>query len=276
MTTATAWLNELNSFFTPTSTQFDSARGHRASIETRLNSNLGVSEMFEIGSLRHGTGVFVYSDADYLVSLKGFRPESSITMLNKVKESLQGRFTSTSIGVRRPAVVANFSDGVVEVVPAYANAGGGYWIADPRGGWMLTHPKNHNDWVNSVNSKHNGAAKKLARQLKVWKYKRNVPVSSCYLEMRAAKHMDGESSYLPTWDLHAALKKLHDNSLAAMNDPTGLGSRFTAYSSDASKADALSKLSTAVARAAKAKVYDAAGDNDSAVAQLRLLFNRPA
>lgn len=274
MTTAAGWLNDLNSHYTPTTTQFSGARGHRASIEARLNSELGVSEMFEIGSLRHGTGVYNYSDADYLVSLKGFKPESPWTMLNKVKASLEDRFPYTTIGTRRPAVVCTFSDGIVEVVPGYASTGTGYWIADPTGGWMLTHPKDHNTWVNGVNNKHDGAAKKLARQLKVWKYRRNVPVSSCYLEMRAAKHMDGETSYNSTWDLHAVLKKMHENSLAAMNDPTSLGSRFTAYSSDANKADALSKLSRAVSRAAKARDYATSGDHINAIAQLKLLFDR--
>src|SRR5690606_28957691 len=60
---------------------------------------------------------------------------------------------------------------------------------------LRTHPKDHNSYVSSVNNKHSGAVKKLARQVKVWKYMRNVPVSSCYLEMRATKHMQGESSY---------------------------------------------------------------------------------
>ena len=275
MGTAAGWLNDLNTHFTPTTTQFSGARGHRESIEARLNRDLGVAEMFEIGSLRHGTGVSSYSDADYLVVLKGFRPDNPWTMLNKVKASLVDRFQFTSIGTRRPAVVCRFGDGIVEVVPAYARtSGGGYWIADPTGGWMLTYPKHHNSWVNEVNTAHGGSAKKLARQLKIWKYRRNVPVSSCYLEMRAAKHMEGERSYHSTWDLQAVLRKLQDNSLAAMNDPTGLGSRFTAYSSEANKQDALSKLSRAVTRAQRAHDYAQAGDHMNAVAQLRLLFDR--
>jgi hypothetical protein len=32
---------------------------------------------------------------------------------------------------------------------------------------MKTFPKDHNTYVNTVNKKHNGAAKTLARQLKV-------------------------------------------------------------------------------------------------------------
>lgn len=271
--TAEAWLKDLTDLYTPTSTQFDGAKSHRASIEARLDAFLGLHEMFEIGSLRHGTGVWQYSDADFMASLKGVRPDSPWTMLNKVKETLQARFTSTTIVIRRPAVVCNFSDGFVEVVPAYP-ADSGYWIADPADGWMKSHPKDHNQYVNGVNNKHNGAVKRLVRQVKVWKYRRNVPVSSCYLEMRTAKHMDGESGYLPLWDLYLSLKKMYDAGLASMNDPTGLGSRFGACSSESNRVDAMSKLSTAVNRALKAKDYAKDGYNALAIEQLKLLFDR--
>lgn len=230
--------------------------------------------MFEIGSLKHGTGVWQYSDADFLVALKGVQPQSPWTMLNKVKESLQERFTSTTIVVRRPAVVCRFSDSTVEVVPAYKSTTSGYWIADPTDGWMQTYPKDQNNYVNQVNNKHNGNVKLLARQVKVWKYKRSVPVSSCYLEMRATQHMDGESGYSPLWDLYLALKKMSDAKLASMNDPTGLGSRFGSCSSESNKQDALSKLERAVSRARKAKDYAEKDDHESAIEQLKLLFNQ--
>ena len=270
---ARSWLNNLTSLYTPTSTQFDAAKSHRASIESRLDAFLGLYEMFEIGSLRHGTGVWQHSDADYMISLTGVRPSSQWTMLNRVKEALQGRFQVTTIVVSRPAVVCHFSDGVVEVVPAYPSENG-YWIADPADGWMKSHPKSHNKYVNDVNAKHNGAAKTLARQLKIWKYLRNVPISSCYLEMRAAKHLDGESAYLPIWDLALALHKMYEANLAAMNDPTDLGSRFGACSSESRRLDALSKLGSAVVRANKARELEADGKHAQAIEQLKLLFNR--
>jgi hypothetical protein len=59
-----------------------------------------------------------------------------------------------------------------------------------------------------------------------------------------------------------------------MNDPTGLGSRFTACSSAVTKADALSKLSNAVSRASKALDYHKQGYEALAIEQLKLLFNR--
>ena len=272
--TATSWLTELTNKYTPSPSQFDAARSHRASIQACLDYELGVREMFEIGSLKHGRGVWLYSDADFLVSLKGVQPQSPWTMLNKVKQSLQGRFTSTEIVVRRPAVVCKFSDGSVEIVPAYS-ATSGYLISDPASdGWMKTYPKDHNDYVSRVNNKHNGKVKLLARQLKVWKYERHVPVSSCYLEMRAAQHMDGESSYEALWDLHAVLKKMLDANFAAMNDPTGLGSRFGSCSSESNKRDALSKLERAVTRARKARDYARQDNHKNAKEQLALLFDQ--
>lgn len=272
--TTESWLSHLNSLYTPLPSNFDGAKAHKDAIEAKLDSSIGIYRMFEIGSLRHGTGVWQYSDADYLVSLKGDKPGSSTTTLDKVKTALQTRFPSTTITIRRPAVVCNFSDGVVEVVPGYI--GDGYSIADPAniGGWMKSHPEDHNKYVNEVNKKFGGAAKKLARQLKIWKYRRNVPVSSCYLEMRAAKYMDGELSYVPVLDLCRMLRHLQTIGLASMNDPTGLSSRFNACSSTAYKADASSKLDTAVARAEKAKDHWVAGNHDKAIEQLKLLFDR--
>jgi len=274
MATASSWLSELTSYYTPSATQFNGAKSHKDAIEARLDAVLGVYRMFEIGSLRHGTGIWLYSDADYLVSLKGIQPDSPWTMLTKVKEALQARFTSTTITIRQPAVVCNFSDGVVEVVPGYITAESGYMIANPAGGWMKSYPEDHNRYVNEVNTKHKGGAKQLARHLKIWKYMRNVPVSSCYLEMRAAKYLDGEDTYAPLFDLHAAWKHLQTVELAALNDPTGLGSRFGSCSSDATKKDALSKLDSAVVRAKKALDYSLNNEHDNAIEQLKLLFNK--
>lgn len=271
--TAKAWLADLTRLYTPTPTEFDAARGHRAAIEARLDTYIGVHEMFEIGSLKQGTGVWNYSDADFLVSLKGTRPDSPWTMLNKVKETLQDRFPNTLIVTQRPAVVCHFSDADVEVVPAYKDMTG-YSIADPSDGWMSTYPKDHNRYVTEINQTHDGGVKNLARQIKIWKYLRNVPVSSCYLEMRSAKHMEGENSYSPLWDLYLSLKKMHDAELAAMNDPTGLSSRFGACSSESNRLDAMSKFATAVSRARKAKDFDKDGDDEKAIEQLKLLFNR--
>jgi hypothetical protein len=65
---------------------------------------------------------------------------------------------------------------------------------------------------------------------------------------------------------------MSDANLAAMNDPTGLGSRFGSCSSESNKQDALSKLERAVTRARKAKDYAHENDHKNAIEQLKLLF----
>lgn len=49
--TASQYLNEIADKYTPAASQFDAARSHRGSIEARLDSWLGLHEMFETGSL---------------------------------------------------------------------------------------------------------------------------------------------------------------------------------------------------------------------------------
>ena len=109
-------------------------------------------------------------------------------------------------------------------------------------------------YVNVVNKQTgiSGGAKKLARFAKAWKYYNNVPISSFYLEMRAAKYMTSQSSFIPVYDVCFYFEHLHSIGLAAMNDPKGLTSRFYACSSDTHATEALSKVNTAATRARKA------------------------
>ena len=82
------------------------------------------------------------------------------------------------------------------------------------------------------------------------------------------------ASYSALWDLYLALKKIKNAGLADMNDPTGLGSRFGACSSESKRDEAMSKLETAVGRALKAKDYASDGYHALAIEQLELLFNQ--
>lgn len=97
-----------------------------------------------------------------------------------------------------------------------------------------------------------GGAKKLARLAKAWKYYNSVPVSSFYLEMRAAKYISGEPSFVPAWDICGLLEHLEKIGLAPMNDPKGAAGRFYACSTKAKGVEALSKLHTGATRARKA------------------------
>lgn len=254
----------------PSPTERAVASKHRERVFRSLDNGLGLHRFKQTGSLLHGTGVTVYSDVDYLASLKGTQPVSSDTALRKVKECLQKTFPSTSIYVDRPAVIIAFAGGseVFEVVPGYIKRGNGdtrvYAIPGRSAGWIESAPDAHLNYVNDANGSPYGGAKKLARLMKAWKYYCNVSVSSFYLEMQAARRMDDESSIVWSYDVLGLMRTLDTAGLAAMNDPSALVSRIHPCGTEVQKTDAASKLATALARASKARAAETAGDIDAA------------
>lgn len=182
----------------PTSAQRAAGVSHRASVRGALEARLKVNTFFETGSFSHGTGVRHHSDIDALVSLSADRPGSSYTALTWVKDALQQRYPFTVVTIRRPAVVVQFAGGYEtwEIIPGFLTTRGGsafvYDIPSPvsGGGWIDAAPKEHLSYVDECNEKPSkGDAKALGRLIKAWKYYCNVPISSFYLEMRAAQHV---------------------------------------------------------------------------------------
>jgi hypothetical protein len=183
---------------TPTAAQRAAANKHRSSVESSIEQSLTVKRYREIGSFGHGTGVRGHADVDLLVSLYN-KPLSSDTALGSIKNALSVSFPYTDVYVRRPAVVVDFTGGDErwEIVPAFlhSRSDGEPYVYDIPGaaaGWMLSAPVEHIDWVNEINQRTgiNGGTKKLARLIKACKYYNNVPVSSFYLEMRAAQYRE--------------------------------------------------------------------------------------
>ena len=262
----------------PTATARNAAVSHRASVKAALENRLDVLRSFESGSFTNGTSIRGASDVDLFVSLAGDRPTSD-TALWRVKQALSNRFPHTSVAVRRPAVAIQFGQGLEtwEITPAFlVGKKGGHMLYDIPGhttGWMRSSPEAHIEFVKHANASPKGKAKELARLAKAWKYLNDVPISSIYLEMRAAQYVNGISTYIAVWDLCALLERLHSIQLASMNDPMGLSTRLVACSTEAKGAAALSRLNTAAVRARKALDAYRNGDEPTAFDYLDLLFN---
>ncbi|WP_327049335.1 hypothetical protein OG320_16510 [Microbispora sp. NBC_01189] len=266
---------------TPLPSQRVAAAKHRESVENAIRAAMPVNLFRETGSFNHGTGVRQHCDMDILVSIRRDRPDSSDTALRWVKDALQARFPFTPVAVRRPAVVVNFALGSEpwEITPGFITRRGGegvfvYDIPGAASGWIDTAPVEHLNYVNECNQRRQtkGGAKKLARLAKAWKYYNRVPISSFYLEMRAAQHVATQNSFIPIWDICQLLEALVEHQLAGMNDPKQAATRFYPCSSEAKKAEALSKLQSAATRARNA--LDAYNDKKTSRAfyYLDLLF----
>ena len=125
---------------------------------------------------------------------------------------------------------------------------------------MKTSPDTHNAYVRSIHDKHSSKVKPLIRFIKAWKYYRSVPISSFYLEMRVAKHCEGETSIIYRLDIEYFLRRMLNGGLARIQDPAGVSGYISPCSSKANHKDAISKLKTAATRAENANEAQKAGD----------------
>lgn len=244
------------------------AKSHRSSIEASLKNNFGLDLFYRIGSFGNGTNISGYSDVDYLACLPTKAlTQTSTASLTKVKNALHARFPNTSVKIDDPAVVCSFgtdkSEDTEIVVADYIGTDKGYKvyeIADGQGGWMKTAPDAHIEYVSRVDKKHNGKVKPLIRFIKAWKYYRDVPISSFYLEMWVARYADSEPSIIYDIDIKNILMRLLNSELAKIQDPMGITGYIYPCSSEAKKIDALSKLRMAATRAENA--YNARKSED--------------
>lgn len=280
MSTINQHLTDFLSSLTPTTAEKASYASHRSSVEQRLKDSFGVDYCYETGSFGNGTGIRFYTDLDIMASIPvASQRDNSQTMLSAVKISLEGRFITTPIGVRTPAVACYFSGGkTVEVTPAYyqsqSNSFNIYNIPRLDGGWQKSSPSAHNAYVNSVNSNLGYKVKPLIRFIKALKYYRNIPISSFYLELRIAKYCQDETSIVYDIDIKRILSRLIADDLAAVRDPMGISGLVSACNTDLQKADALSKLATALTRTTNAIDCEQAGRHADALDWWKLVFDR--
>jgi Second Messenger Oligonucleotide or Dinucleotide Synthetase domain len=259
--TVTQAFDEFLRRLTPLESEHEARARHRERVEASLRQSIEVGRFHEIGSFSHGTGIRKHCDFDLLVCIKSAKPGSSDAALGWVKNALTASFPNTGVRVSRPAVAVEFGAGMEtwKVIPGFSAERGDvnarlYEIPGHESGWMESAPEVHLSYLDEINaiSKISGGAKKLTRLAKAWKYYNEVPISSFYLEMRAAEYISGEETHIPVWDICGLLQRLEHLGLAPMKDPKTVAGRFDACSSTAKHDEALAKLRRGANRARKA------------------------
>lgn len=272
----------------PTFKESDAAKRHRASIETCLKNNFGITRFVRTGSFgRGGTSISGYSDVDYFAQIPTSNLEkNSKLMLRRIRDVLDKRFPRTGVRVNRPAVIIPFHpDGKekTEVTPAgYVEVTTKdeykvYNIPDFSGGWMRSSPDAHKAYVRKIDQKLGSKVKPLIRFVKAWKFYQRVPISSFYLELRIAKFIERNPRVAyDTYDI--AVKRvfshLHDIKLAKIRDPIGISGSIRPCSTDKKLEKAKSKLSTALNRAQRACDAGKSGNIEDAFRRWNMLYNR--
>ena len=265
---------------TPTGGETAAASAHRSSIQQCIRANFGLDRFWRTGSFGNGTSISGYSDVDYMADIpsSALKRDSASSLAN-LRLALNTKFPRTGVRTSCPAVVVPFGSDAretTEVTPAfYVEQTRGhkvYGIPDCSGSWMKASPDAHNQYVRSVDNKLSNKVKPLVRFLKAWKYFRNVPISSFYLELRVAKYASGETTILYSLDVKQVLAHLHDVGLARMQDPMGISGYISPCRSSATFADAKSKLKTALTQATNARAAEQKNRNRDAIGWWRRLF----
>lgn len=173
----------------------------------------------------------------------------------------------------RPAVALRFDAGPdVEITPAHITNADDYYIPDPRGtGWIKSSPLKHNEYVNETR-RQVPEAKNFIRLIEEWKYKRDVPISSLYLEMRAAQHVRGNPPFVMIMDLAWYLRDLDSHQLADMNDPSNFDGRRIVACKPSQSASARAAVKAAAEAAEEASTSYRNGNESRAVAALEGIF----
>lgn len=211
----------------------------RSKVENTLRqSSLRVTSVFESGSWSHGTAITAKSDVDYMAVATSPRPVYPSSGLATAKAAIKGSdWKINDVGVSSPVVqIRYYTPPHFEIAPAwFKETKGGYrvfWIAGRRDEWVLSAPAAHLAYVNTQNDRLAKRVKPLVRLLKAWKYNVGAPVSSFYVEMRAAHYASGESSIVYDIDLRACFRRMINVDVCDMNDPKGIADRIPACSSD--------------------------------------------
>jgi hypothetical protein len=266
--------------------QAEVAQRHIATVKTRLEQSFQVVKTVTIGSYSRGTYIASSSDVDLFCVLKrdevrrGNDWVSSNTTLDRVKSQLEGRFWNTHVYRDVQAVVVQFSDCRIDVVPGF------YWdkddenwplyyMPDGEGGWMKTSPEKHNRYIAQEDDASGGKLKRTAQLLKFWRdcRERPIPVSSFHIEIVLAEGgvCRGVKSYASC--LTELLQSLAQRECKAMRDPLGMCGNISCTRTEAQRLPTLASIRSSRDHAKVALAAIESRDLTEARRQWDIVFN---
>lgn len=268
---------------TPSDTESEAARRHRASTEICLKDNFGMTRFFRTGSFGSGTSICGYSDVDYFAEIPSGKLKSdSSQTLSEINSALAHTFWDTDVRVSAPAIKFSFANGkeTTEIVPAYRiedrKFGVVYGIPNTNHGWMKSSPETHKAFVRYWDEQLGNRVRPLIRFIKAWKYENDVPISSFYLELRIASYAREEAQakrhIVYHWDLQLILERLLQEKLGEISDPMGVSGQIPACMTHLQHEEALSKLESGVFQAKKALIAARGDAINEAFSCWKLLF----
>ena len=220
----------------PTSGEYKNAISNVGSTKKRLEKSFSLKKFQRIGSHARSSAINSFSDLDFLAVLArneakwGGSVVKSDTVVKKISQDLNSRFTTTTVRKDMQAVVVQFGGGQksMDIVPGFfhkmKNKRPVYLIPDGYGGWMETSPEAHNTFINRENIRSGEKLKKVGQLIRYWKYSRanSIPISSFYIDLLLADSeiCIGAKSY--PMIMYEFFKLMYDRECRGLRDPVGI------------------------------------------------------
>lgn len=186
--------------------QRESIGNRTGRIVGQLNADLRgldskASYRFYVGSYGRSTAIPSVSDVDLLYELPPalydrfdkHEGNGQSALLAHVRSSIIKTYPTSRIGGDGQVVVIQFTDGVTfEVLPAFANEGGGYTFADSNNGgsWRTCQPKQEMDAFSRRNQACNKNLVELARMTRAWRDYNSVSMSGMLIDTLAYQFIE--------------------------------------------------------------------------------------
>lgn len=278
-TTITQSFAALKSNLEITGLQKETVSTRQQSVRRAVQSRLKVLDSFLTGSYSRSTMIAPLAEADIdifiVLDFEYYQPDGQANLLDRVKRVLQATYTSTSdISRNGQAVTIQFSDFMVDVVPAFHRRGGGYLIPNSHGGtWIGTDPKKHVEISSRLNAAHNGDLVPLVKTIKCWNRTINKHFRSFHLEVLAWQIFEGVRISDYPWGIRYFFDKGKDLISKKNPDPTGYNDNVGYYINTRDKINqAVSRFTTAYQRALRAEGFARRGLIAGAISEWRKVF----
>ena len=254
------------------------------SVRAAVENGLDVLDSFLSGSYSRQTLIapLKQADIDIIVVLdpKHFHNYNGQNggqagLLDLLKGVLKKTYPNTpDISRNGQAVTIQFTDFVVDVVPAFNRQDGGYLIPNSiTQAWLSTDPKKHVQIWSAANQSHNGDLVPLIKMLKAWNRMTSTFLQSFHLETMALQILNNVTiSDFPSGTRYV-FDKSRDYVTKKNPDPAGYGDDVGGYlNTDEKVKNAVSRFETAYTRALKAEDLARRGYVADAVGMWRMVF----
>jgi predicted nucleotidyltransferase len=272
--------NNLKSNLEITKTEEIAAITRHTNIRDYVRTKWDLDDDFLTGSYRRRTKTKPLKDVDMFVVInpggdQGYlRDEAPPKVLIELLKVLEDKWPNAYIDGMAIVIPFGSDDAVtsMEVVPAFARNGGGWFIPDPaRNRWLATNPKTHHELSTAKNKESDDRFVPFVKMVKAANRELGEKVTPSFLLEVMAHEMVrppfGKYSDELVWFFANAAARIDD----VFSDPAGLGGDVNTMSA-AQRQEAKAALLEAQRIAERAVDLADAGQERSAVAEWRKLF----